>query len=62
MFKTNNCVVIAFDNEKETYSNIVKFWIDTDRLLTSQIICQDAIIRFKSKPGILKQLLERLRK
>ena len=39
--KTNECVLIAFDNEKETYGGVIKHWLDTQNYQSSQIICQD---------------------
>jgi hypothetical protein len=59
---TKNVVVIAFDNEKEVYSDIVKFWVEGELPLSRQIICQDAVIRFQSKPGLFRRLLQGLRR
>jgi len=56
---TDNCAVVAFDNEKETYIDIIQFWVETEAFKSSQIICQDAVIKFKPKESFVKRLLGR---
>ena len=50
-------MIIAFDSEKEGYPKLIQSWVEVGASKTNkccQIICQDAVIRFKPKQGFFK--------
>jgi len=62
---SENSVVIAFDNEKENYIDILKYWMETrstKKVKISQVVCQDGIFEFKhkSQKSRLSNLFDRL--
>ncbi len=57
--ETDECILILFETEQETYPKLVQFWQDrilTNKKLDTQIVLQDRIITRKNEPSLLQRI------